>query len=86
MGDRVYYDGNLEDIIISIPSNTVEMRIEVIMYEDGELHKVSCNYNLNDIRYAKDTFEMCCNGEYPTYELTELGERYVEDLRKCGAI
>lgn len=86
MEDRAYYDGNFDDVIISIPSNTVEMRTEVIVYEDGELRKASCEYNLNDIRDAKNTFEMCCNGEYPAYELTELGERYVEDLRKCGVI
>lgn len=86
MEDRAYYDGNFDDIIISIPSNTVEMRTEVIVYEDGELRKASCEYNLNDIRDAKNTFEMCCNGEYPAYELTELGERYAEDLIKCGVI
>lgn len=86
MEDRAYYDGNFDDIIISIPSNTVEMRTEVIVYEDGKLRKASCEYNLNDIRDAKNTFEMCCNGEYPAYELTELGERYAEDLIKCGVI
>lgn len=86
MEDRAYYDGNFDDVIISIPSNTVEMRTEVIVYEDGELRKASCEYNLNDIRDAKNTFEMCCNGEYPAYELTELGERYAEDLIKCGVI
>ena len=86
MEDKTYYDGNFDDIIISIPSNTVEMRTEVIVYEDGELRKASCQYNLEDIRDAQNTFEMCCNGEYPTYQLTELGEKYVEDLRKCGAI
>ena len=86
MEDRACYDGNFEDIIISIPSNTVEMRTEVIIYEDGELREASCQYNLEDIKDAQNTFEMCCNGEYPTYELTELGKRYLEDLEKCGAI
>lgn len=86
MEDRACYDGNFNDIIISIPSNTVEMKTEVIIYEDGELHKASCQYNLEDIKNAQNTFEMCCNGEYPTYKLTELGKRYLEDLEKCGAI
>lgn len=86
MEDRAYYDGNFEDIIISIPSNTIEMKTEVVIYEDGELHKASCEYNLSDIKDAQNTFEMCCNGEYPTYTLTELGERYVKDLEKRGVI
>ena len=67
MEDRAYYDGNFDDIIISIPSNTIEMKTEVVIYEDGELHKASCEYNLSDIKDAQNTFEMCCNGEYPTY-------------------
>ena len=86
MEDKIYYDGNFEDIIISIPSNTVEMKTEVIVYEDGELHKALCEYSLEDIKDAQRTFEMCCAGDYPEYKLTELGEQYIEDLEKCGII
>lgn len=86
MEDKIYYDGNFEDIIISIPSNTVEMKTEVIVYKDGKLHKASCQYSLEDIKDAQNTFEMCCMGEYPTYELTELGKQYIKYLEKCDAI
>ena len=32
-----YYDGGYKDIIISIPTNTIEMTIKLKMYENGEL-------------------------------------------------
>lgn len=86
MEDKNYYDGNFDDIIISIPSNSVEMQTTVIVYDNGELHKVSCEYNLEDIKDAQRTFEMCCAGDYPEYNLTELGEQYIENLEKCGII
>lgn len=86
MEDKNYYDGNFDDIIISIPSNAVEMETKVIIYEDGELQKVSCQYDLQDIKDARNTFEMCCAGDYPTYELTELGEQYIKDLEQSGII
>ena len=37
-------------------------------------------FNLEDIKHAEDLFEQCCEGEYPTYTLTEKGEKYVERL------
>ena len=30
-----YYDGGYKDIIMSIPTNTIEMTIKFKMYEDG---------------------------------------------------
>ena len=76
-----YYDGGYKDIIISIPTNTIEMTIKLKMYEDGEIVDAEQPFDLNDIKYAEDLFEQCCEGEYPTYTLTEKGREYVEGLR-----
>lgn len=78
MSEIKYYDGGYKDIIISIPTNTIEMTIKLKMYEDGELVDAKQVFDLNDIKDAEDLFEQCCDGEYPTYTLTEKGEEYVE--------
>lgn len=75
-----YYDGGYKDIIMSIPTNTIEMTVKLKMYEDGKLVDAEQVFDLNDIRYAEDLFEQCCDGEYPTYSFTEKGEEYVERL------
>ena len=76
-----YYDGGYKDIIISIPTNTIEMTVKLKMYEDGEMFYAKQIFNLEDIKHAEDLFEQCCDGEYPVYTLTEKGEKYAEGLR-----
>ena len=73
-----YYDGGYKDIIMSIPTNTIEMTIKLKMYEDGEMFYAKQIFNLEDIKDAEDLFEQCCDGEYPIHTLTEKGEEYVE--------
>ena len=73
-----YYDGGYKDIIMSIPTNTIEMTIKFKMYEDGEMFYAKQVFDLNDIKDAEALFEQCCEGEYPTYSFTEKGEKYVE--------
>ena len=75
-----YYDGGYKDIIMSIPTNTIEMTIKFKMYEDGEMFYAKQIFNLEDIKDAEDLFEQCRDGEYPTHTLTEKGEEYVEGL------
>ena len=77
-----YYDGEYKDIIVSIPTNTIEMTIKLKMYEDGEMFYAKQIFNLEDIKDAEDLFEQCRDGEYPIHTLTEKGEEYVEEL--CG--
>ena len=77
-----YYDGRYKDIIMSIPTNTIEMTIKLKMYEDGEIVDAEQVFDLNEIGYAEDLFEQCCDGEYPTYTLTEKGREYFE--RSCN--
>lgn len=76
-----YYDGGYKDIIISIPTNTIEMMVKLKMYEDGEIVDAEQVFDLNEIGYAEDLFEQCCDGEYPRYTLTEKGREYFEGLR-----
>ncbi len=76
-----YYDGGYKDIIMSIPTNTIEMTVKLKMYENGEMFYAKQIFNLEDIKHAEDLFEQCCEGEYPTYTLTEKGEEYVEMIR-----
>ena len=76
-----YYDGEYKDIIVSIPTNTIEMTVKLKLYENGEVIDAEQVFDLNDIKDAEDLFEQCCEGEYPTYTLTEKGEEYVEGLR-----
>ena len=80
MSEIKYYDGGYKDIIMSIPTNTIEMTVKVKMYENGEIVDAEQVFDLNDIKHAEDLFEQCCEGEYPIYTLTEKGEKYVERL------
>ena len=81
MSEIEYYDGECKDIIISIPTNTIEMTIKLKMYENGEIVDAEQVFDLNDIKHAEDLFEQCCGGEYPMYTITEKGREYVEGLR-----
>ena len=81
MSEVKYYDGGYKDIIMSIPTNTIEMTVKLKMYEDGEIVDAEQVFDLNDIRYAEDLFEQCCDGEYPTYTITAKGREYTEGLR-----
>lgn len=80
MSEVKYYDGEYKDIIVSIPTNTIEMTIKLKVYEDGEIFDVEKTFDLTDIKYAEDLFEQCCDGEYPVYTLTEKGREYFEGL------
>ena len=72
--------GGYKDIVMSIPTNTIEMTIKFKMYEDGELVDAKQVFALEDIKDAEDLFEQCCDGEYPRYSFTKKGEKYVEGL------
>ena len=80
MSEVKYYDGGYEDIILSIPTNTVEMTVKFKLNEKGGVFNVEQTFDLEDIRYAENLFEQCCNGEYPMYTLTEKGKEYLEGL------
>ena len=81
MSEVKYYDGGYKDIIMSIPTNTIEMTVKLKMYEDGEIVDAERAFDLNEIGYAEELFKQCCDGEYPTYTITEKGREYTEGLR-----
>ena len=80
MSEVKYYDGGYKDIILSIPTNTVEMTVKLKVYEKGGAFNAEQTFDLEDIKYANNLFEQCCNGEYPVYTLTEKGRKYLEGL------
>lgn len=80
MSEVKYYDGECKDIIVSIPTNTVRMTMNVTVYEDGRIFEATQELDLGGIKYAEDLFEQCCDGEYPMYTLTEKGKEYFERL------
>lgn len=80
MSEVKYYDGEYKDIIVSIPTNTVHVTMNVTVYEKGGIFEATQEFDLEGIKYAEDLFAQCCNGEYPQYTLTEKGIKYFEGL------
>lgn len=84
MSEVKYYDGEYKDIIVSIPTNTIEMTIKLKVYENGEMFDAEKTFDLANIKYSEDLFEQCCNGKYPEYMLTEKGIEFFEGLLRDG--
>ena len=80
MLETTEYNGELKDIIIPIPNNTIEMTIKLKVYENGEMFDAEQTFDLEGIKYAENLFEQCCDGEYPVYTLTEKGREFVENM------
>lgn len=80
MSEVKEYNGELKDIIIPIPNNTIEMTVKLKVYENGEMFDAEQTFDLEGIKYSEDLFEQCCNGEYPVYTLTEKGREYFGEL------
>ena len=54
MSEIKYYDGGCKDIIISIPTNTIEMTIKLNMYENGEMFYAKQIDSLADMKDAEE--------------------------------
>ena len=80
MSEVKYYDGEYKDIIVSIPTNTIEMTVKLKVHENGEMFDAEQTFDFEEIKYAENLFEQCCDGEYPVYTLTEKGREYFEGL------
>ena len=74
------YEGKFNDIIISIPENTVQLDVEVTVFENGKTVKATSTYDLSDVREAMRLFEDCCAGEYPLYTLTDKGREMLGSM------
>lgn len=73
------YEGTEKDIVLSVPTNTVEIKVSLIMYEDGELVKAEQILDIESIKECERLFEDTVAGEYPTYVFTEKG---LDELKK----
>lgn len=75
LGTEEYYKGDVKDIIISIPTNTIAMEVGVKIYENDKIKELTQTFSVEDINKAEDIYNMCCDGEYPIYTLTEKGKK-----------
>ena len=73
------YEGTEKDIVLSIPVNTVEMKVCLTMYNNNKLVKAEQVLDMKSIKECEQLFEDTISGEYPTYTLTEKG---LEELEK----
>ena len=64
-------DIKFEDAILSIPKNSVEIEFKAKVFKNGEIVTLSGIYDLENIQEAKRLFDKCCDGEYPTYIVSE---------------
>lgn len=51
------YNGELKDIVIPIPTNTIELTIKLKVYENGQMFDAEQTFDLEGIKYAEDLFE-----------------------------
>lgn len=77
MSDKIY-EGGEKDIVLNIPVNTVEIKVNITAYENGELIEMEQTLNMEAIKECEDLFEMTVCGEYPTYVFTEKGLKELE--------
>ena len=59
MSEVKCYDGEYKDIIISIPTNTVHMTMDVAVYEDGGVFEATQEFDLEDIKYSENLLKIC---------------------------
>lgn len=72
------YKGAEKDIVLSIPTNTVEIKISLTMYEDGKLVNAEQILDMESIKECEQLFEDTISGEYPIYAFTEKGLNELE--------
>lgn len=77
------YTGELINIIVKVPENTVACRVTAKMMEDGKLIEANMDMSPEEFRQARQDF--CDNVEDgddfdKMYTLTEEGKAYVEKL------
>lgn len=72
------YEGAEKDIVLNIPTNTVEIKISLTMYDDGKLVEAEQILDMESIKECEQLFEDTVSGEYPIYTLTEKGLNELE--------
>lgn len=67
------YEGTEKDIVLSIPVNTVEMKVCLTMYDNNKIVKAEGILDMESIKECEQLFKDTISGEYPIYTLTEKG-------------
>ena len=65
-----------EDIVVTIPKNTVHMIIQTSVFNNRKIVKYQGEYDVNDINNCKNTLEAYINDDLPLYAPTEEGWNY----------
>lgn len=65
-----------EDIVATIPKNTVHMIIQTSVFNNKKIVKYQGEYDVNDINNCKNTLEAYINDDLPLYVPTEEGWNY----------
>ena len=79
---KIYVEMEERCAMIRLPSNAVSVSINVVVYDNGELVKVSKSLTLEDIRFAFQDADDNYYGEDYEYVLTDKGLKFAEQLRE----
>lgn len=69
-----------ENAVVVIPKDSAYMKISVQIVRGGELVTMTQEYSAGDIRDAFNLFEKTVYGDYPTFKISEEGEKYLKEL------
>ena len=70
-------DIEYKDAVFAIPKNSVEVVLNITTYENGELYKIECQCDLQDIQDCFKCFDDTVAGDYPKYIFTEKGREWL---------
>ena len=82
MSEKIKLDLDEDYIVLSIPSGTVEIEINAVVYHYGELIHITKHLNTVDVREAFKEADYGYIANDAEFKLTEKGKKYAED--KCG--
>ena len=70
------YEGEYDNIVISIPTNTIEVNITVTVFDNSEITQYHAIYDNNTLYEMKQEYEE----NYCKYVITEEGMKYLDEL------
>lgn len=80
MEEEKIVDIDTKEAVLFLPTETYRVEIIASMVdENGESYKVTTILNPSEVRKAFDLFDQTCDGEYPQYQITEEGKKWLEE-------
>ena len=70
-----------EFVVLSIPSSTVELTINVKIYNDGQIIDAYRKLSIEEVREAIEEARKNYIPDDAVYRITEEGKRYLEELK-----